>query len=133
RRAAFIDTETTGLGGGAGVYCFMVGVGTFESYQPYAGDQLPVESSSNQPPTHFVVRQFFMRNPAEEASLLVALAQLLEPYEMTVTFNCRSFDLPLLRLRYMQNRRFLPIRRDVTLLQPDRPHLDLLMPARRIW
>ncbi len=29
--AAFIDTETTGLGGGAGVYCFMVGVGTFEA------------------------------------------------------------------------------------------------------
>ncbi len=30
RRAAFIDTETTGLGG-AGVYAFMVGVGTFEA------------------------------------------------------------------------------------------------------
>jgi uncharacterized protein YprB with RNaseH-like and TPR domain len=133
RRAAFIDTETTGLGGGAGVYCFMVGVGTFETYRPYAADQLPVEASNDQLPTHFVVRQFFMRNPAEEAALLVALAQLLEPYEMTVTFNGRSFDLPLLRLRYMQNRRFLPIRRDVTLLQPDRPHLDLLMPARRLW
>lgn len=30
RQAVFLDTETTGLGGGAGVYCFMVGVGTFE-------------------------------------------------------------------------------------------------------
>src|SRR5690606_23807156 len=30
--AAFVDTETTGLGGGAGVYAFMVGVGTFEAW-----------------------------------------------------------------------------------------------------
>ena len=57
RRAAFLDTETTGLGG-AGVYAFMVGVGTFE-----AGD--------------FIVRQFFMRSPAEEPALLMALAELL--------------------------------------------------------
>ncbi|MCX6047583.1 MAG: hypothetical protein NT075_20990, partial [Chloroflexi bacterium] len=64
RQAAFIDTETTGLGGGAGVYCFMVGVGTFEGKAP--GDPAT--------PTEFVVRQFFMRNPAEEGALLIALA-----------------------------------------------------------
>ena len=133
RRAAFIDTETTGLGGGAGVYCFMVGVGTFEAYQPYAPDQLPVAADPNAPSTHFVVRQFFMRNPAEEGALLVALADLLASYEMTVTFNGRSFDLPLLRLRYTQNRRFLPVNRDAALLRADRPHLDLLMPARKVW
>lgn len=133
RRAAFIDTETTGLGGGAGVYCFMVGVGTFEAYQPYSPDQLPGVPNPNAAATHFVVRQFFMRNPAEEASLLVALSQLLSSYEMTVTFNGRSFDLPLLRLRYAQNRRFLPLAGDTALLQPERPHLDLLMPARKIW
>ncbi len=134
QRAAFIDTETTGLGGGAGVYCFMVGVGTFEAYQPYAPDQLPVAPDLNVPPTHFVVRQLFMRNPAEEAALLVALADLLAHYEMTVTFNGRSFDLPLLRLRYAQNRRILPLDRDAaSLLREGRPHLDLLMPARRVW
>ena len=133
RRAAFIDTETTGLGGGAGVYCFMVGVGTFEAYQPYAPDQLPNATHLEAAPTHFVVRQFFMRNPAEECALLVALADLLADHEMTVTFNGRSFDLPLLRGRYTQNRRFLPLDREVDLLHSDRPHLDLLMPARRIW
>jgi tetratricopeptide (TPR) repeat protein len=74
-----------------------------------------------------------MRNPAEEAALLLALSELLASYEMTVTFNGRSFDLPLLRLRYTQNRRFLPLARDGALLQPNRPHLDLLMPARKIW
>ncbi len=133
RRAAFIDTETTGLGGGAGVYCFMVGVGTFEAYQPYDPAQLSGAPNLDATPTHFVVRQFFMRNPAEECALLVALAGLLSAYEMTVTFNGRSFDLPLLRLRYLQNRRFLPLERDVELLDAARPHLDLLMPARRVW
>jgi hypothetical protein len=74
-----------------------------------------------------------MRNPAEEGALLVAIADLLAAYEMTVTFNGRSFDLPLLRLRYTQNRRFLPDNREVSLLDADRPHLDLLMPARKVW
>jgi len=74
-----------------------------------------------------------MRNPAEETALLVALADLLASYRMTVTFNGRSFDLPLLRMRYAQNRRFLPLDRDASLLQADRPHLDLLMPARKVW
>jgi uncharacterized protein YprB with RNaseH-like and TPR domain len=133
RRAAFIDTETTGLGGGAGVYCFMVGVGTFEPYQPLVPDQRPAAPEPGAPATHFVVRQFFMRNPAEEGALLIALAELLASYEMTVTFNGRSFDLPLLRMRYTQNRRCLPLDHDAALLQADRPHLDLLMPARKVW
>jgi uncharacterized protein len=111
----------------------MVGVGSFEAYQPHAADQLPAVPDRDTTPTHFVVRQFFMRNPAEEGALLVALADLLASYEMTVTFNGRSFDLPLLRLRYTQNRRFLPLDRDAALLRADRPHLDLLMPARKVW
>lgn len=121
RRAAFIDTETTGLGLGAGIYCFMVGVGTFES-----------PATSHQPT--FVVRQFFMRHPGEEGALLVALAELLAEREMTVTFNGRTFDLPLLRVRYRQNARWLPAaHRAVELLDEPRPHLDLLHPARRLW
>jgi uncharacterized protein len=108
-------------------------VGNFEAYQPDPPDQLPAAPDLNATPTHFVVRQFFMRNPAEEGALLVALAEHLASYEMTVTFNGRSFDLPLLRLRYTQNRRFLPINREVALLHADRPHLDLLMPARKVW
>ncbi len=46
-KVAFIDTETTGLSLGAGTYTFLIGVGTFEE-------------------DAFLVRQFFMRNPAEE-------------------------------------------------------------------
>lgn len=123
RRAAFLDTETTGLGGGAGIYAFMIGVGTFE---PWAGPAAAI-------PSHFVVRQFFMRTPAEERAVLVALAELLDGYELTVTFNGRTFDLPLLRVRYAQNRRFAALRAGAALLAEDRPHLDLLHPARRLW
>ena len=128
RHAVFIDTETTGLGGGAGVYCFMVGVGAFERLEE------PGTAPATADPTHFVVRQFFMRSPAEERAVLVALAELLAPYGMVVTFNGRTFDLPLLRARYSQNRRFLPdLRPMLPLLAEDSPHLDLLHPARRLW
>jgi hypothetical protein len=123
RRAVFLDTETTGLGGGAGVYCFMVGVGAFEEW-PNSGDA----------GLHFVVRQYFMRNPAEERALLAALDERLAGAELTVTFNGRTFDLPLLRTRFRQNRRFMPPLGDgATRLAEDRPHLDLLHPARRLW
>lgn len=124
--AAFIDTETTGLGAGAGVYAFMVGVGFFES--------LPAAVSAESPGFRFTVRQFFMRNPAEEGALLVALADLLSRFQITVTFNGRTFDLPLLRTRYRQNRWALPVDQEtIGLLEADRPHLDLLHPARRLW
>ncbi len=114
RRAAFIDTETTGLGG-AGVYAFMVGVGTFE-----AGN--------------FVVRQFFMRSPAEEPALLTAVAELLADREALVSFNGRTFDVPLLRGRFSQNRRWLSAAaQEAPLLQNGAAHLDLLHPARRLW
>jgi tetratricopeptide (TPR) repeat protein len=75
-----------------------------------------------------------MRHPGEEQALLVALAETLAPYEMTVTFNGRTFDLPLLRTRYGLNRRRLPAAaQGLALLGEDRPHLDLLHPARRLW
>ena len=127
RQAVFLDTETTGLGGGAGVYCFMVGVGTFEAVD-IPNTQYPI------PDIHFVVRQFFMRHPGEEGALLQALVELLEGYGMSVTFNGRTFDLPLLRTRLRQNQQIYPeLRGSGRLLQPEKPHLDLLHPARRLW
>jgi hypothetical protein len=42
-----------------------------------------------------------------------------------VTFNGRSFDMPLLATRYTVNRLPAPL--------PGVPHLDLLPPARRLW
>ncbi len=134
-QALFIDTETTGLGGGAGVYAFMVGVGTFERLEIRDRE---IRDHSQSPisnlPTHFVVRQYFMRNPGEEGALMLALAELLDSYGMSVTFNGRTFDLPLLRTRFRQNQHIYPeLRGSGRLLDADRPHLDLLHPARRIW
>ena len=153
--AVFVDTETTGLGTGAGVYAFMVGVGTFEHVVEIVDGESSIEngevglsrpspltpvheSSAPRPsplaPSHFVVRQFFMRNPGEEAALLVAVAELVESRRLAVTFNGRGFDLPLLRARYRQNRAFLPSAwRSVALFEEGQPHLDLLLPARRLW
>ncbi len=131
--AAFLDAETTGLG--AGVYAFMVGVGTFESWNHKASvEDDRREGAASSAPTHFVVRQFFMRHPGEEAALLAALAERVEPKRWVVTFNGRSFDLPLLRSRYRQHLAFLPAHAHcASRLGEGQPHLDLLPPARRLW
>jgi len=106
RRAVFLDVETTGLSGGTGTFAFLVGIGTFE------GDA-------------FRVRQFFMRDPGAEPALLHALGEAVAGYEAVVTFNGRSFDMPLLTTRFRLQRRRIPL--------ADAPHLDLLLPARRLW
>lgn len=106
RRVAFIDTETSGLAGGTGTIVFLTGVGRFED-------------------DAYVVRQYFARNPAEEPAYLPHLANLLADATGLVSFNGKSFDLPLLRTRFMMAGLHPP---DLTL-----PHLDLLHPARRLW
>ncbi len=106
RQAVFLDTETSGLAGGAGTIVFLTGVGQFE------GD-------------HYVVRQYFARTPAEEPAYLMSLADHLAAAAGYVSFNGKAFDLPLLRSRFIM----------AGLRPPDlvRPHLDLLHPARRLW
>jgi tetratricopeptide (TPR) repeat protein len=75
-----------------------------------------------------------MRHPGEEGALLLALAEVLDRHAMSVTFNGRTFDLPLLRTRFSQNQRiYADLRGCARLLAPERPHLDLLHPARRLW
>lgn len=106
RRAIFFDVETSGLSGGTGTYVFLTGMGFFE------GDT-------------FCVRQFFMRDMTEEAAHLYAAGELMDRFDALVSFNGRSFDLPLLNTRFTLAR------------QPRRmvraPHLDLLRPSRRLW
>ncbi len=105
RRAVFLDTETSGLAGGAGTIVFLTGVGTFEE-------------------DAYVVRQYFARNPAEERAYLPDLAQFVAERGGLVTFNGRSFDWPLLRSRFILS----------GIRPPDEnPHVDLLHPARRLW
>lgn len=108
-RAAFLDTETTGLAGGTGTLVFLVGVGTFEGERRQA----------------FCLRQFFLREPDEEAAMLAALDEVMQERQAIVTFNGRGFDLPLLQARYTLARM-----RPAWLALP---HLDLLPAARRVW
>src|SRR5579871_1034720 len=103
---AFLDTETTGLAGGTGTCAFLVGVGRITR-------------------EGFRVRQFFMRDHSEEASLLDALSRHLKPFRVMITYNGRTFDQPLLETRYRLNRARPPF----TSVE----HLDLLHGARRLW
>ncbi len=105
-RWAFLDTETTGLAGGSGTYAFLIGVGRIT-------------------PEGFSIRQFFLREYAEEKSVLTALSEHLESFDVLITYNGRTFDQPLLETRYRMNRLKLPFGR--------LPHLDFLYGARRLW
>ncbi len=105
-RWAFLDTETTGLAGGSGTYAFLIGVGSIT-------------------PEGFHLRQFFMRDYGEEASLLHALAEYLEPFDVLITYNGKTYDQPLLETRYRMARFRPPFER--------MRHLDLLFGSRRLW
>ncbi len=105
-RWAFLDTETTGLAGGTGTYAFLIGVG-----------RVTAEG--------FRVRQFFMRDYAEEPSLLDALSRHLGRFDVLVTYNGKTYDIPLLETRYRMLRLHPPFSRLA--------HLDLLFGARRLW
>lgn len=113
-RAAFVDTETTGLTPDAATYTFLISVGMYENLGGDAGAG-----------GEFVVRQFFMRTPAEERGQLHLAAGALERAAGLVSFNGRAFDLPLLQNRFVLARQPCPWLR--------LPHLDLLPAARRIW
>lgn len=102
----FLDTETTGLSGGAGTIAFLTGLGWFEG-----GD--------------FVVEQDLMRDYPEEGAMLDRVLERVEQAELLVTFNGRTFDLPLLEGRFTMNGRRVPLTRKL--------HLDLLHPARAVF
>lgn len=117
----FLDTETTGLSG-AGTLAFMVGVAFIE--QSSAASTTTSASLSTSADV-LVVRQFFLRDHGDETAMLQLLNDLLMQKAGLLTFNGRTFDLPLLDNRYLMTR--LP----TNLLEA--PHIDLLPPSRRLW
>lgn len=104
-KCLFIDTETTGLSGGAGTVAFLVGVGYINR-------------------GFMTVEQFFMRDYSDEPELLYRLKEIMERFECAVSFNGKTFDMPLIRSRFTMNRM-----KDY----PELFDLDLLHPARRVW
>ena len=77
----YIDTETNGLGSAVGTLAFLVGVGYWENEQ-------------------FVVEQLLLTGYRGEAAMLQRLQAVISRFPICVSYNGRSFDLPLLASRY---------------------------------
>jgi uncharacterized protein YprB with RNaseH-like and TPR domain len=105
-RTVFVDLETTGLSGGAGTVAFLVGCGWFDMGA-------------------FQVRQFLLTSYASERALLDAVASCFEAASLLVTYNGKTFDVPVMETRWMFHRMRMP-------LESVR-HFDMLHPARRLW
>ncbi len=102
----FMDTETTGLGGGTGTLAFMVGLGFYRQGT-------------------FWLYQGFLRDPSDEPGMLAKIEELLTGIDTVVTYNGKSFDVPLMHTRCVINgfqRVFEGMR-----------HIDLLHVARKVW
>src|SRR4029434_9488898 len=112
----FLDLETTGLAGGAGTYAFLVGGGWFEPLSPLASVGQVV---------CFRTRQFFLTDFGAERALLEAVGELAGNLACIVTYNGKTFDLPLLETRYSMQRMATPF--------AEIAHVDMLHPARRMW
>lgn len=105
-QVAYLDTETTGLAGGAGTYVFTASVAT------------PIDCGLR-------VAQLFLPEPGMEAAFLYALRDELEPASAVATFNGGSFDLPVLRTRWVMARMSGELART--------PHVDLLTLVRALY
>ena len=105
-RAIFIDLETTGLSGGAGTLAFLVGCGYFDLGA-------------------FQVRQFLLPSHAGERALLAAVAEFFGDADLIVTYNGKTFDVPVMETRWVFHRMDMPL--------DGVPHFDMLHSARRLW
>lgn len=106
-RCLFLDTETTGLSGGVGTVAFLVGIG----YVTENG---------------FTVEQFLIKDYPSEPEMLLMLSERFRGRDIFVTFNGRTFDIPLLESRFTMCRmreRF----------PAEYSHLDLIYPSRACW
>ncbi|MBW5448177.1 hypothetical protein GE107_19135 [Cohnella sp. CFH 77786] len=106
RGLLFLDTETTGLGVGAGNVPFMIGIGSCTE-------------------AAFVVEQGLIRDPGEERAMLTWLTGKFDGVTHLATYNGRSFDWPVLVGRFILN----GWRRS----GPEPGHLDFLHPSRALW
>lgn len=83
----FIDTETTGLSGGSGTFIFLYSFGYFEN-------------------DIFIITQIFLKNFSQEKEALDIIANFLQMKSFYLSFNGKSFDLPLIKNRFIMNQKF---------------------------
>jgi uncharacterized protein YprB with RNaseH-like and TPR domain len=105
-RLVYFDLETTGFSGGAGMVAFLAGVGEWT-------------------PDGFRTTQFLLPSLAAERAMLHALNAYLGDDAVLVTYNGRTFDVPVMEVRGEMQR--------VPQVVCDMPHLDMLHAARRLW
>ena len=103
---AYLDTETTGLSGGTGTFVFAAAVAR------------PIDCGLR-------LAQVFLPQPSMEPAFLHALNAELQAGESIASFNGGSFDLPILRTRWVMAR----MHRDLE--HP--PHVDLLTLVRALY
>ena len=105
-RQLYLDTETTGLSGGSGTLVFLVGIALL------AGE-------------HVEITQLLLTRYAGETAMLRCLTAMISTGDALVTYNGKSFDIPLLSSRYRINGLTDPL--------AELPHIDLLHPVRRLF
>ncbi|MGD8588290.1 MAG: ribonuclease H-like domain-containing protein [Chromatiales bacterium] len=106
RAGIYFDTETTGLSGGSGTLAFLIG-----------SARLSTEAIE--------LDQWLITRFAAEPVMLTTFANHLRADDRLVSYNGKSYDLPLLLTRY----RMQALPHPFTAL----PHLDLLHPVRRLF
>ncbi len=102
----WLDTETTGLAGGTGTYVFLLGIAYFAEGE-------------------LVLRQHLLHDIGYERAFVETIQAEIEAFRACASYNGKSFDLPLLRARWV-----MTLRSEINV---DESHLDLLHPARRLW
>jgi uncharacterized protein YprB with RNaseH-like and TPR domain len=102
----YFDLETTGLAGGTGTYPFLTGLGYFT-------------------PDTFEIQQVFLVDYDQESAYLNYLHKIFTAFDVIVSFNGKSFDLPLLNTRLKLQK--------ITEELRFKAHIDLLHPSRSLW
>ncbi len=100
-----LDLETSGLGRGRTV-AIMIGLGYFQDGE-------------------FYVEQIFLPDFDAEEHSFDRLRELCESRSLLITFNGKTFDVPVLESRLLYHQIWLNLR--------ELQHLDLLHIARRLW
>lgn len=110
----FLDTETTGLAGGTGTLPFMVCLARIQEDSLQLG-------------------QWVLTGFAGEAALLETISDWIEPANHLVSYNGKSFDVPLLITRYRMARQTDPFFNNGASKGASKTHVDLLHLTRRAY
>ena len=103
----FFDTETTGLGAGAGHMIFLLGTGKVIG-------------------SNFEITQYFLPGPGHETAFYYNFLTDCQDLSNLVTFNGKAFDWPRVKTRVQFVRDSVP-------RLPEFGHFDLLHASRRMW